>query len=41
MSFETIVGLVLLGLALICLLVRFIGTRVNWAMIYYKLCGGK
>ena len=41
MSFDTVVSLIFLGLAFAGFLVRCLSTHINWAMVYYKLCGGK
>ena len=41
MSFDTIIGLISLGVAALLYVVHLLSTRINWAMIYYKMCGGK
>ena len=40
MDFDTIMSWAFLGLGLVCLLIRYLSTRINWPMIYFKLCGG-
>ena len=41
MCAETLIGLCMLGLACGGYVIHLIASRINWAMIYYKMCGGK
>ena len=41
MSFETALGLICFGAAIIGYLTYEKLSRINWAMLYYKMCGGK
>lgn len=41
MSFDTIVGLVFLGMAVFGYVAHLLSTRINWAMIYFNMLGGE